>query len=117
MNRLQSLQEWTKFFRNGLIVAGAAVCLFFWNSTHSADEISVAVALPLIIFNCIPFLIRGVASILQSLQEPSQRELPLSYESPDIHEFPKEKRDLALAVAYTVLGTILGFFASIAIFL
>ena len=113
LDRLQTFREWLIFFRNGLIVAFVAVLIFFWNSPHSADEISVAIAVPLIIFNCIPFVLRGLSALLP---EPPPKALTLKIEPLDFKRLPRQKRNRALMTTGSVIFMIICFFAGCAIF-
>ena len=119
-NRLQTLEEWFKFVRNGAIVGLVAALLFFWNSRHTAEEISVAIALPLIIFNCIPVVLAGIANIFsRHFRKPVQQE-PLPF--PDkptvnIKDLPLKHRLLGYAVVGTLVVMLICFLAGIAIFL
>jgi hypothetical protein len=95
---------------------GVALILFY-NSPHSADEISVAIAVPLIIFNCIPFALRGLSAALSTfLPESPQKSLPLKTGPVDFKALPREKRISVLVIAGIVIFMIICFFVGCAIF-
>jgi len=120
MDHLETPKEWLNFIRNGAIVALVAALLFFWASPHSAEEISVTIALPLIIFNCIPFVLMGIASAVSKWFPKASPQEPLPFRSRP----PVDTKDLPLKhrlVGYATLGILIvmlsSFFAGIAILL
>ncbi len=117
IERLLTPSEWLKFVRNG---AGFALCvgaILFWRSPHPADQIVVTIAVPLIIFNCIPFVLLGmgaaVSAIAVKLFPEPQQQLPLHPQKIDTLAVPLKYRLLA----YTFIGALLVFFAGIAVLL
>jgi hypothetical protein len=120
MGRLQTHREWLKFTRNGAIVGLVAALLFFWNSPHTAEEISVTIALPLIIFNCTPFVLTGIASVV-SMWFPKvspQKRLSFPDKPPvNIKDLPLKQRLAGYAILGTLIVMLMCFFAGIAIFL
>jgi hypothetical protein len=114
LDRLQTFREWLKFTRNGLIVSFLVGLVLFWNSSHSADEISVAIAIPLIIFNCIPFVLHSLSALLP---EPPQKPLPLKIEPVDFKNLPRHRRIRALMSAGIVIFMIICLFGGCAIFI
>ena len=117
IDRLQTFSEWLKFTRNGLIFAFVAGLLLFWNSPHSADQISVAIAVPLIVFNCIPFVLLGVfAALSPLLPEPPQKSLPFTIEAVDFKNVPRKQRAYSLIARWVVVFMIICFFGGCAVF-
>jgi hypothetical protein len=114
LDKRQTLSEWLVFFRNGLIVTFVAALVLFWNSPHSADEISVTIAVPLIIFNCIPFVLQALSPFLP---QPPQKDLPLPpVRAVDFRTLPAGKRRNALLVIVAIVSMIICFFGGGAIF-
>jgi hypothetical protein len=112
LERLQTTREWLAFFRNGLIAAFVAAILLFWNSSHSAEQITVAIVVPLIIFNCIPFFLHALAPLLP---QPPQRNLPLPAVEPKA--LPPNRRRNALLAIGIIVSMIICLFGGAAIFL
>lgn len=106
-----------KYFRNGLILAVVAVALLYSNSPHSADEIAVSIAIPLLIFNCTPFLLIGLAAVFRSFGASPQADLPLPTKSPAFVNLPPREKIKTFAIVSVVVAMFVAFFASIAIFL
>jgi hypothetical protein len=119
IDRIQTFKEWLKFARNGAILALVMGLILFWNSPHTADEISVAIAIPLIIFNCIPFLVRGLAAtIADSIPSSPQEPLPFKTEPTiDLNALPRQRRMQIAIIAGAVVFMIVCLFAGCAIFL
>jgi hypothetical protein len=114
LNRRQNVKEWLVFFRNGLTIAFVAAVVLFWDSPHSADEIAVTIAVPLIIFNCIPFFLQSLATLLP---QPPQNNLSLAeVQLKDFKTLPGESRRNAPAIV-AIISMIICFFGSGAIFL
>ena len=113
-SRLQTPSEWLRFARNGVVVALVASIAFFWNSPHPPEEIAVAIAVPLIIFNCIPIFFLGIADIISRLRSKSnQKSLPFEDQRTNTTALPGKYR----LAAYAIIGIIVSFFVGIAIFL
>ena len=110
LDRRQTPKEWLIFFRNGLIVAFVVALLLFWDSPHSADEISVSIAVPLIIFNLVPVILHSLSPFLP---QPPQRQLP----AVDFVTLPPTRRRNALIALTTVVLMMIFFFGGCAIFL
>ena len=73
MNRTRTFSDGLRFTRNAFLIAFAAGVLLFWNSPRPADEITVVIAVPLIIFTCLPILLAALARVLGVfLPEPAQ---------------------------------------------
>src|ERR1700691_180461 len=113
-SRLQTPNEWLRFARNGAIVALVASIALFWNSPHPAEEISAAIAVPLIIFNCIPIFIVGIADIISRLRpKPHQESLPFEDHRANTAALPIKYR----LAGYIIITIIVGFFVGAAILL
>jgi hypothetical protein len=115
MNRLNSFEEWIKFVRNGAIVALVVAILLFRNSPHDPEEIALTIVIPLVIFNCIPFILVGILDSIRRLRpQIPQQSLPLSQSPPvQTKAVPLKYR----LFAYALIGTIIGFSAGLAILL
>jgi hypothetical protein len=117
IDRLQTFREWLKFARNGAILALIISLILFWNSPHTADEISITIAVPLIIFNCIPFLLKGLFATIADLIPPSPQE-PLPFKpTVDLKALPRKRRISIAIIAGSVVFMIVCFFGGCAIFL
>lgn len=117
INRLQTFREWLIFSRNGLVFALIVGMVLFWNSPHSADQISVTIAVPLIIFNCIPFVLPGLsAGVRLLLPESPQKALPLNTQPVELKTLSPKERISVLITIGTVVAMIVCFFAGGAIF-
>ncbi len=123
MDHLQSPKELFIFVRNGAIVAFVPTVLLFWDSPHTAQEISVAIAVPLIIFNCIPFLFAGLVKgivVIVSIWFPRNPtpELPFPTSTiTSISDLPPKQQMIVRIALRVVLGMVICFFAGIAILL
>jgi hypothetical protein len=113
MGQLQTFNDWLKFVRNGAFVGIGAGVVLFWNSAHSADEITVTIAVPLIIFNCMPVIISGVIALIAVLRPQPQQELPLQVQPTSTRAIPLKYRLLA----YGIIAVFIGFLVALAIFL
>ena len=94
MDHLYTPKEWLKFIRSGAIVALVASLLLFRDSPHTASEISVAIAVPLIIFNCMPLVLMGILKAM-----------------------PRKTRLVAFGIIGILVIVIIGFFAAVSILL
>lgn len=116
MNHLQTLKEWWRFTRNGAIFGLLVALFFFWGSSHSADEIAVSIAIPLILFNCMPLILTVIARLISAiLPPPRQESLPLDSPPVDIKTLPAKQRVKAYLLVWTVIAMILCFFGSLAL--
>jgi len=116
MTRLTTLREWLVFTRNGTIVGFVAALLFFWGSPHSADGIAIAIALPLILFNCIPIVLLTIGALISALlPPPPQNSLQFGPQPVDIESLPFKQRMKTYFIVWTVLATFLCFFAAVAL--
>jgi len=114
MNPLQTFSEWLRFFRNGTIVGLGLAVLLFWNSPHAADEIVVAVTVPLILFNCMPIVVSGILKIISELLPKSPQEsLPLQAQPMNTEAVPFKYR----LILYGIIGIMVSFCAGVAILL
>jgi len=108
------LSDWLKLTRNGAVIAATASVLFFLNSPHDAEAIAVAIATPLVIFNCTPVLAR---LLLEWLATRLSKGPQFSQPVPAIESFPRHIRIVAYAVLGTALVMMLCFLAGISILL
>lgn len=116
LNRRKVFREWLTFIRDGAILAAVVAVVLFWHSSHSADEIAVTIAIPLIIFNCIPVLFVGVSETIKMwLPKSPQEELPLPVQPIDPRTLPPRQRLIVYAGLVILVVTIVSFFGSLAI--
>ncbi len=115
MDRLQTPKEWLRFVRNGAILTLVVAVVLFWNSPHTAEEISVAIAVPLIIFNCVPFILVAVLREVSALFPKAPQE-SLPFQPLDIKTVSSKQRMRAYALVGSLIFTMVCFFAGLAIF-
>ena len=113
MDRPHTSRENFKFFYRGIPVAFAASICLFWNSTHNADEIIVAIATPLLIFNFIPILLNTATALTAQRKKLPQQSLPFREPMSQTRAVPFRYK----LVAYGLIGVVLSFFAGLSILL
>lgn len=112
--RLRSFGELLAFLRNGAIVGAVASILLFWNSPHQAGEIALAIVLPLCIFNCLPFLLRGgFVTLSRLIPRTPQESLPFKPSAAETKAIPLQYR----LITYALLAMIGSFIAGLTIWL
>jgi hypothetical protein len=108
-------KDWIKFVRNGAILAFVVAVLLFRNSPHTSDEIALTIVIPLVIFNCIPFITVAIVETVQQLR-PRAPQKPLPFpQSPTVQTeaVPLKYR----LILYALIGMIVSFGAGFAILL
>lgn len=116
-DHLRGVRAWLRFALRAIALAAVLSVIFFWNSEHSAQEIAVVVATPLIIFNCLPVLIAGVASTMFAYaRENRQGELPFASPPVDIKALGFEMRFLSYVLVGGVAVTSFAFLGSFAVY-
>jgi hypothetical protein len=114
-DRVETLEKIIKFARNGCIVAFVVAILLFRNSPHDSEEIALTILIPLVIFNCIPFIVVGIVDSVRRLRPKISQE-PLHFsQSPPVQTKALPLKDRF--IAYALVVVILSFFAGIAILL
>jgi hypothetical protein len=115
MDRLHTPSDWWKFTRNGVVVVSVVAIPFCWLSSHSADEIAVVIGTPLIIFNCVPFLLSALFSITaRFLPEPAEP-LPPPPTTQPFNALPTRRRIIMLSMTIIIGGMFICFSAGGAI--
>jgi len=111
MNRLKSIgEEWAKFALRGTLLIASVTLLFFWNSPHSIEDISLAIAIPLIISNCFPALLGWPFSYIR-------RPEPSVAPAKPFNSLPAKTRIILIAVLAFIGIVILSFIAGLSIWL
>ncbi len=110
MDQLKSSAEkWTKFALRGTALIAAVTAVFFWNSSHSVEDISLGIAVPLIISNCLPAFLIWPLSYIPQPQEGSVAK-PFS-------SLPARARIIVIIAGIFLGLVILGFVAGLSILL
>ncbi|MDO8431387.1 MAG: hypothetical protein Q7S58_03155 [Candidatus Binatus sp.] len=116
MDHLQTFKDWLRFVRNGAIATIVVILLFFWNSPHSAQEIAVVIALPLIIFNAFPILITGLVDIFQRfVPKTQQQSFPFTPTPVEKPTFTRKQRIIGWFIIGTLIVMVVSFCAGISI--